>query len=127
MKHVFITLLISSFILFSTILGCAEQKNSDASKKIDLKVLYVGHPDSDREKDFVSFLKQYFKDVKTGDLKEFKEEQTKGYDVIILDYDGEIFKSPRPKMSRTYNRPTVTVGVPGALICGSNSLKTGYL
>ncbi len=95
--------------------------------KVDLKILYVGHPDSSREKDFVEFLREHFREIKTGDLAGFKEEQTKGFDVIILDYDGDGFKAPRPRLSHEYTRPTVTVGVAGAFICGGMSLKTGYL
>jgi hypothetical protein len=102
-------------------------KLTEGLEKIDLRILYVGHPASDREKDFVWFLKEHFRQVRTGDLANFKEELTKGFDVIILDYDGDGFKAPRPRLSSEYTRPTVTVGVAGAHICGSMSLKTGYL
>ncbi len=95
--------------------------------KVDLRILYVGHPAGDREKDFVRFLREHFSQVRTGDLANFKEKQTEGFDVVIMDYDGEGFKAPRPRLSSEYTRPTVTVGVAGALICDSMSLKTGYL
>ncbi len=99
----------------------------DVSEKIGLRILYVGHPDSAREKDFVSFLTKQFKAVETADLKDFNEGQTDGFDVTILDYDGDGFKSPRPNISRNFSRPMVTVGVTGALMSGRWSLKTGYL
>ncbi len=102
-------------------------KLTEGLEKIDLRILYVGHPASDREKDFVRFLTEHFRQVRTDDLANFKEKQTEGFDVIILDYDGDGFKTPRPRLSSEYVRPTVTVGVTGALICGSMSLKTGYL
>lgn len=102
-------------------------KPTEGLEKIDLRILYVGHPAGDRETDFVRFLKEHFSQVRTGDLAKFKEKQTKDFDVIILDYDGEGFKVPRPRLSSEYTRPTVTVGVAGALICDSMSLKTGYL
>lgn len=95
--------------------------------KTDLRILYVGHPASEREKDFVRFLTDHFRKVRTDDLAKFKEKQTEGFDVIILDYDGDGFKAPRPRLSSEYTRPTVTVGVAGALICDNMSLKTGYL
>ena len=97
------------------------------AEKIDLRVLYVGHPDSDREKDFVSFLERHFKKVETGDLQTFTGRNTTGSAIIILDYDGEVFKSPKPQLPRDYARATVTVGVAGALICDMQRLKTGYL
>ncbi|MHC4395666.1 MAG: hypothetical protein ACYS1A_08415 [Planctomycetota bacterium] len=100
---------------------------TEGTEKIDLQILYVGHPNSSREKDFVQFLAEHFTQVKTGDLNEFKEDQANGFDVIILDYDGEGLKAPRPKLSSEYTRPTVTVGVAGARICSGMSLKTGYL
>lgn len=102
-------------------------KPAEGLEKIDLRILYVGHPSSGREKDFVRFLREHFRQVRTGDLANFKEKQTEGFDVVILDYDGEGFKAPRPRLSSEHTRPTVTVGVAGALICGSMSLKTGYL
>jgi hypothetical protein len=100
---------------------------TDVSEKIDLRILYVGHPDSSREKDFVNFLTKQFKAVETADLKDFNEGQTDGFDVTILDYDGDGFKSPRPNISRNFSRPMVTVGVTGALMSSRWNLKTGYL
>jgi len=102
-------------------------KLTEELEKIDLRILYVGHPASDREKDFVRFLTEHFRQVRTDDLANFKEKQTEGFDVIILDYDGDGFKAPRPRLSFEYTRPTITVGVAGAFICDSESLKTGYL
>lgn len=100
---------------------------ADISEKFSLRILYVGHPDSAREKDFVSFLTKQFKAVETADLKDFNEGQTDGFDVTILDYDGDGLKSPRPNISRNFSRPMVTVGVAGALMCSRWNLKSGYL
>jgi len=100
---------------------------TDVSDKIGLRILYVGHPDSAREKDFVNFLTKQFKAVETANLKDFNEGQTDGFDVTILDYDGDGFKSPRPNISRNFSRPMVTVGVTGALMSSRWNLKTGYL
>ena len=66
-------------------------------------------------------------EVKTGDLDSFQEAQGKDSDVIIFDYDGRGFESPRPSLSEDYARATITVGVVGALICDSVRLKSGYL
>jgi hypothetical protein len=92
-----------------------------------LRILYVGHPDSDREKDFVQFLGAHFATVKTADLTAFKEKDTVGFDVTIFDYDGDGFKAPRVRISPQFSRPLVTVGVPGGLMCSGWQLKTGYL
>jgi hypothetical protein len=98
-----------------------------AEEKIELRILYVGSLQSAREKDFVDFLQKHFKEVKTGDLKSFREEQTRGSDVTILDYAGDAFKAPRLQISNNYSRATVTVGVMGAFICSNLRLKSGYL
>jgi hypothetical protein len=92
-----------------------------------LRILYAGHPDSDREKDFVQFLGTHFATVKTADLAAFKEKDAEGFDVTILDYDGDGFKAPRPNISLGFSKPLLTVGVPGGLMCSGWRLKLGYL
>lgn len=92
-----------------------------------LRVLYAGRPNSGRGKDFVKFLAQHFDTVETGDLRKFTDPDAEGFDVTILDYDGDGFKAPRPSISRDFSRPVMTLGVPGARICDSLDLKTGYL
>lgn len=93
---------------------------ADTAEKINLRVLYAGVPNSERAKDFVDFLAKHFEQVETADYKVFKEDQASGFDVVILD-------ASRLNISREYSRATITVGVPGAGICSSLSLKTGYL
>ena len=95
--------------------------------KIDLKILYAGHPGSSRETALVTFLREHFAEVQTCDLKGFKEDQAEGFAVTVMDYDGDAFKAPRPRLSRDFSRPVMTVGVVGAFICGNLSLKMGYL
>jgi len=92
-----------------------------------LRILYVGHGGSDREKEFVAFLKKYFAVVQTGNLPTFQEADTAGFDVTLLDWDTNEFKGPRPKISETFSRPMITLGVPGGLIASQWRLKTGYL
>lgn len=92
----------------------------------NLRILYVGHPGSRREADFVTFLKPHFKEVKSADLGAFKEEQAADCDVAIFDYDGDGFKAPQPVLSEKYTRATVTVGVAGAFFCMNRGLKIGY-
>ncbi|MCL5280440.1 MAG: hypothetical protein M1376_11095 [Planctomycetes bacterium] len=92
-----------------------------------LRVLYAGHPGSDREKDFVAFLKKHFEVVQTGNLQTFKEADTQGFDVTLLDWDTKVFKGPWPRVSQGFSRPLITLGFPGADICSQWRLKTSYL
>ena len=127
----------------------AQPSSALATSEISkLRILYVGHPGSDREKEFVQFLGQHFATVKTADLNAFvqsgfKNQDAEGFDVTIFDYDGDGFKAPRPmiwprfldedvKSPRTmagpwFTRPLITVGVAGGLMCDRWELKTGYL
>ena len=92
-----------------------------------MRILFAGHPGSDQEKEFAQLLRKHFAHVSTTDLKAFREDQADGYDVTILAYDGDGFKAPRPSLSRSFSRPLLTVGVPGAFLCGNLGLKMNYL
>ncbi len=98
-----------------------------ADGKIEMSLYYAGHPGSKREKDFVDFLNKHFAKIETGDLAAFDGSQAEGFDVTILDYDGDGFKSPRPRIPHTFTGPVMTMGVTGAFISGQRSLKTDYL
>ncbi|MBE0537596.1 MAG: hypothetical protein IH624_18175 [Phycisphaerae bacterium] len=98
-----------------------------ARKIMALKVFYAGMPETDRAKDFADFLAEHFAEVGRGDYAAFRPEQADGYDVVILDYDGLDLSSPKPDLPQDYVRATVTVGVPGAMLCSRLNLKTGYL
>ena len=124
------------FICFFLALGCvlplfSFPDNANQSRKIGLRILYAGRQGSAREKDFVNFLAKYFMEVRTAELTKFTAKQSNGCDVVILDYDredpGNVPESLITELSKDYSRPTVTVGVTGALICGRLKLKTGYL
>ena len=99
----------------------------NTEEKLGISIYYAGHPESQREKDFVNFLNQHFTRIQTGDLAKFNGSQAKGFDVTILDYDGDGFESPRPHLPPDFTQPVVTMGVIGAFICGERNLKTGYL
>jgi len=103
----------------------SDPAEEDAGKA--LHILYAGHPGSERERNFVEFLSKHFGTVKTGDLQTFKEADTQGFDVTLLDWDWNEFKGPRPTVSASFSRPVMTLGVPGGLICLQWRLKTGYL
>jgi hypothetical protein len=102
-------------------------------EKIPIRILYVGLSDTARTKDFTTFLSRHFKDVASVDLYTFKEEQTQGSDVVILDKDGIqwLDRGGRPlmdfKVSHAYAKPTVSLGIPGAFWTRAMNLKTGYM
>ena len=97
------------------------------TERSKLRLLYAGRPGSDRERDFVGFLKQYFDVVQTGNLQTFKEADTQGFDVTLLDWDWNATTGPRPRVSATFSRPVMTLGVPGGFMCRQWKLKTGYM
>ena len=105
----------------------AESQTIETSEKIALRILYAGLLNTDREKDFVDFLKKHFQQVETTDYYAFTGSYKTDFDVAIIDHNGLGFNVPTPKISRQYSRATVTVGVPGAFLCSHLSLKTGYL
>ncbi len=109
--------------------GCKKNQPqmAETSEKIDLCILYAGLPNTDRSKDFVDFLKTYFRQVETTEYNTFTGSHTAGFDVAIIDHDGLDAQAPRSRINRQHARATVTVGVPGAFLCSALSLKTGYL
>ena len=114
-------------------LGASAAEGVDtASPKIDLRVIYFGHPHTPRAKDFVGFLEEHFSKVGQGDLDTFRESEAASYDVTILDYDQlkvvtNHIQMPKIIVSKQYSRPTVTIGATGAMVCERLRLKTGYL
>ncbi len=102
-------------------------KQAGTSEKLDLRILYVGLPGTERRKDFVEFLRQHFWQVDTADYNTFKEEQTKDCDVAIFDKDGLEWKSLDIEVSGQYSRATISIGVPGAFWCRRVSSKMGYM
>ena len=104
-----------------------KNKQGGTSEKLDLRILYVGLPGTERQKDFVEFLSQHFRQIDTADYNTFKEEQTKGCDVAIFDKDGLEWKPLDIEVSGQYSRATISIGVPGAFWCRRVSSKMGYM
>jgi hypothetical protein len=92
-----------------------------------LKILYVGLPDTERQKDFVDFLSEHFEHVEAVDYYNFQEADTENCDVAIFDKDGVEWRPLEIKVSEQYSRSTVTIGVPGSFWCDRRRLKTGYM
>ena len=103
------------------------------TEKITMKILYVGVPETARQRDFVSFLSERFTEVRSTDVTKFEEQQAKGYDVVLLDKDGEEWGSkdidfPLSKIhfSEGYSCATISLGIPGAFFASKMDLKPGY-
>ncbi len=129
-------LIVASLFLF--VFG----RPSQAGEPIALTLLYAGNPGSDREHDFTTFLGKSFAKVGTTDYRTFKADDAKGYDVVILDWtsiyprddQGKIEKtfrglnSPKPpKLSSTFDRPTILIGAAGGFATNQSQLKIDWL
>jgi hypothetical protein len=98
-----------------------------ADGKIKLRILCTRSPKEDRTNDFVDFLNKHFVKVVTTDYESFRQELAEDFDVVIIDYGMERPGTPTPQLSHYYSRATVTMGVPGSMVCGRLNLKPGYL
>jgi len=117
---------------FCYLVSCEGQSLKPEAGQVNLRVLYVGYPGTEREKDFVGFLEKHFTKVGKADLAKVEVKDAEGSDVVVLDYGELIIKgnaivSPRVLFGREYSRPVLTIGAAGALVCDSLGLKTGYL
>ncbi len=112
------------------------------AKRIELKVLYAGKPDSERMKNFASFLEKHFAKVSTRDYEAFKPEDANGFDVVILDWpsiyrrdangkvvwdDKSILVQPKPpQLDKSFARPTVLIGSVAGTIGGQQQLAINW-
>lgn len=130
MMKVFMAL--TAAVLLCHLAACEEARRDAAEERIGLRVLYVGHPGSEREKDFVGFLEKHFAKVGKADLNKVDVKDAEGFEVVVVDYSGLTIKgnaimTPRIPFGRGYSRPVLTIGAAGALVSDSLELKTGYL
>lgn len=116
-----------------------------ADEPAKLRILYAGNPGSDRERDYVGFLKGTFAKVDPVDYRAFREEMAEGYDVVIFDWtsiyprdkDGRMldlaesggrmnYPKPTPRLSESYARPTILIGGPGERVIRPLRLKIDW-
>ena len=124
--------IIVAVALFCCLIAHMGKCGAAESEKVKLRVLYVGHPGSDREKDFVGFLEKQFVKVGKADLEKFEVQDAEDFDLMVVDYSGLTIKentiiTPRVPFGRSYSRPVLTIGAAGALVSDRLGLKTGYL
>jgi hypothetical protein len=113
-----------------------------AAEKLDIRVLYAGNPGSARAKDFVSFLRQHFAEVRETNYEKFQPAEANGSDVVIFDWtsiyprdkDGKVEKkftgmhSPKtPRLSADFARPAILIGAAGGQLAGTLKLKIDWL
>jgi len=126
-------------ILFSTIVSAGP---NEAGKPINLKILYAGNPGSERQKEFTSFLREYFERVDSLDLRSFSDQKAAGYDVVIIDWTSIFPRDPDGKLvepvkkliwpqgatvTSAYDRPTILVGAVGVELVRPLQLKIDNL
>jgi hypothetical protein len=111
-------------------------------KRIELKVLYAGKPDSERMKDFASFLEKHFAKVSTSNYEAFTPEDANGFDAVILDWPSiyhrdangkvvwdnkSILVQPKPpQLDKSYARPTVLIGSVAGTIGNQQQLAINW-
>jgi hypothetical protein len=109
-----------------------------ADDPIKLRVLYCGDPGSSREADFRTFLEHHFTQVTLRDLRDFKEEDAQGHDVVIFDWtngyngkgdidDKKWDRFRPPKLTNSFARPVILIGRAGGSIAGALKLKIHWL
>lgn len=127
---------IHAFLALAVVLAIGLR--AEAEDRIPIKVLYAGHPGSDREKDFVGLLESHFTQVETTDYRAFREEQAEGHDVVIFDWsrfcirdkNGEVVREDRPPIppiSQEYDRPTILIGGNGVRVIRPLHLKIDWM
>jgi hypothetical protein len=120
-------------------MACAVPARAD--EPLALKVLYAGNTGSDREQDFVAFLREHFSEVGKADYEKFTEDKAKGYDVVIFDWtsiyprdkdgkikkgSGEIVMPTPPTVSPEYRRSSILIGAAGGCLATSLRLKIDW-
>lgn len=134
MRHPWLPLALAATLLVG--------RPSVACELLDLKVLYAGHPGSDREEDFRSFLQAHVRRVATTDYRTFAAEQARYYDVILFDWtsiyprdrDGRIagntggldIPAP-PRLPSDFDRPAILIGQAGGSVADALCLKAAGL
>jgi hypothetical protein len=109
--------LVTAFICLAALSSDALAGPSPA--KVNLRVLYAaGEPQSERDEEFVSFLKNHFTTVDRKDLAAFREQDADRYDAVVLDYgylvtSNKTIVMPKYSFSKNYSRPTMTLGAAG--------------
>jgi hypothetical protein len=118
----------------------------EPAKKIDLKVLYTGAPDSRRTKEFTEFLGKTFTQVGTVELTALDAKAAAPFDVVIVDSpspfrpdvvetpaEGSNYTGPKveiakaPDLTTDFTKPTILMGSAGGAVLGKLKIKLQWL
>ena len=105
--------------------GLGQQSGETGAPKQELSVLYAGCPGSDRETDFVRFLREHFARVEATSLPRLTMDAARPFDVVIADwrprykyvdgkaksYDSSL--APGAQLPVDFTRPVVMIGAVG--------------
>lgn len=81
---------------------------------LDLAVLYLGDPQTERASAFEAFLTKHFKTVRVEDRTSWDRTAAEDADVVVLDWPQKIPPTERPLGEReTWTTPTVLLGSAG--------------
>ena len=100
------------------ILGWA-QIGMTRETKNELRVLFVGSPDSERGRSYVSFLRNHFANVESMSRTSFDPKQSEGCDVVLLDWPQSERTAPEASpfgAKEAWGKPTVLLGSAGLLM-----------
>ena len=96
-----------------------ESETAQSTAKIDLDVLYVGRPGSERENDFRGFLSTHFARVATSNGETFDGTEAQGFDVVVFDCNA-------PHLPEGFGRPSVTIGLDGMRLFAKRGVPSGF-
>ena len=82
-----------------------------AAERSKLRILYAGHAGIGPREGLRPVPRRSTSTrSRPSTLQAFKEADTQGFDVTLLDWDGNDFKGPRPQHFREFSRPLMTLG-----------------
>jgi hypothetical protein len=86
---------------------------AEATKKIDLSVLYVGNVVTQRGKSYTAFLSKRFRRVESVERVGFDPQKAAAFDVVLLDWSQrhrQEKSAPPLGPKAAWNKPTVLLG-----------------
>jgi hypothetical protein len=88
-----------------------------AEEKTDLRVLYLGNPESPRGKSYAKFLAAHFRHAEAVKRDGFDPARAKGFDVVLLDWSQDDRDAKQPLGPKdSWATPTVFLGSAGLLM-----------
>jgi hypothetical protein len=106
-------------ITFVALLALAGPAAAGPPGKADLRVLYLGSPDTPRGKAYARFLGEHFRRAESAARVGFDPKRARDFDVVLLDWPQEE-RPARPSSPlgprEAWGRPTVLLGSAGLML-----------